>query len=554
MDFNYFYDNAGLSRDRLRFLWEFSNSFTTGILDSSSGDYSHSGTFAAKSDFYSIAGKGLFGNTRARVANSASIDTRQFTLIMDYSGIRNEAEILFSNYITGDSDSYGVGFSLCKNNCNRLYLVADTSDETAELKTFDINLANRNIIALRKAHNTLTLSYYNPYSTLIESQTVTFSHKVNSANSTMYFGGNSDLERLGYEDYFSGTIDQIAYIDHSISNMDLSGILNGFRIYDEVPVSTESTLESGHNRIEYSIDSVHANYNAIFGEYTDGIHEALVEIQDTNKYIIGITGDSDGSVIDITGTISGYTDGVITFVSGYSWTGVSPNAYLSNFTGYVSYVSDEYGNTFSYHNNNYLGVTVAVPTFKAYNSIYKRYSLLDVGGTELNEASLPHYKMDGITVVDQTLESGFLFREYDEFLIQNFNRTAPSNFAQSRLIVPDGTGIDLYVNRSLTTSYTFDGSVLTFNNPYTGANTFYYDRPTVDATYSLITGVGSGINHRFFKNASIVHYLGNETKRLSLGTDYKETATLDLLYNKHLLPPQTLDSIYTGTPEFWTSF
>ena len=553
MDFNYFYDNMGLSRDRLRFLWEFDTSALSGVIDTSTGNYLHSGAFEPKSDFYSIAGKGLFGNTRVRMMNAAGLDTRQFTIIMDYSGVRNDSEILFSNYSTG-SNPYGIGFSVCKNHCNRIYMAADTSDLKVEVKTFDINLANRNIIALRKAHNNVTLTHYNPYSSQLESQTHVFSHKVNSESASIYFGGNADFEARGYENDFSGTMEQVVYIDHAISDRDLSGILNGFRLYDSVPIETLDVLQSGHNRIEYGITGVHANHNAIFGEYTDSIHDHLKGLLTTNQYTLQITGSANGTILSLTGTLSGFVDSTLSFVSGYSLTGSSPNAYVSAFTGLSRYSEDTYGNTFSYHNHNYRGVTDATDTFKAYNSIYKKYAALHTGSASLNEAALDNYKMDGITVTTQDFAANYLLRSYDDFLIENFNKTARPNFSQTRLTIPGGTGIDLYVNRFSNVDYTFDGNTLLLEDTYSGDNYFYYDRPTVGSSYSLVTGTESGINHRLFKNSSVVHYEGNITRRLMLGIDYREVASLDLLYDKNLIPTQDLDTIYTGAPEYWNVY
>lgn len=490
---------------------------------------------------YSVLyGSGFYNFSTNLSSNSyyddALIDSNieDYTFFLTYEKLSSTSQILLSSYSTNRTGSNDSGYTIGINSSNELFV--DYPKEKF-CGVFNIKVANKACICIKKVSNILTIYKYDIVSGVIEGKdSITLPGEISDINLNPIFIGGSDEyvllpQNLSSIYFFSGTIDQLLVVTEGLDESLINTIFKGFRPETLTPL-VESTYKKSENYF-WNSDSLE-QYKAYFSDYFNSIDLFLFTGNFRSGYSVGLEegvfmGQSgNGFEIDI----SYYTG-----ISGSCSLGDAvPNVGLSGKYYYVdlplslpnySYSGQleviKYSDRMSIVRKIYLSTGSNQYNF-VYNAGYYSNSTTTGYSSSFSKNYYTGFKMNGVWSDTRNLYGLFSGQKIEP---TGYNRLGEYNFTNNSFYIPE---------YSPTGTFYLDGNIST---GVISNNFIYFTSGSSDKilsydnniNYSLL-GISSknyNISNSFYQRASKV--IDENLKMLNLN-DYIETCKIDLIHGK----------------------
>ena len=223
--FGYYYGRALLDSGDLSSYISF-NTNSGAIAPVESGDSSHYGIIHGPTgNFWSEYGSGFFSGNLMSLNDTEALPTDNFSILLVFEKPTPSSQILFSTLKSGANPS---GFVFGVNDASRFYVESYDADRGCFLSSsFDMPVANKNGIVLGKNGNSFALNKYLFSERKTYSERISFPFSVRSNSNLLTLGGGSGLPADIPNNYFSGYIDEFAFIDQTINAANLDILFSG---------------------------------------------------------------------------------------------------------------------------------------------------------------------------------------------------------------------------------------------------------------------------------------------------------------------------------------
>lgn len=512
MNFDYYYNQAGLDSGDITDLWRY---------DSSAG-----------------SGAPPFPKT-LNISGS-----QDFSIYFTYKKFDNKRCSLFSNVASGS------GFCLGLTDNNEFFLESINSGIAKDRYLYNIPLAKKNTILLKKSATTFSISDYDPVSHRIaysESHSLSPSYGFGTGKVKV---GKENNYQSGFFDSFSGNFDQLAVMSEIYDSRSDLSILKGFR--------PETAYTGAYYRTQiYSNDEVNwtdgieistPDY-AYFKDYYYDLDLFLSSV--TGEYLGSISGHNYGGYWTASGYFAKAIDSCVASGSSrfYSYTGLLPP---SGFNSFYDKVSSDYNLVNQYTNHTLstnfsgYGSDVSLNHFlqKVWESGYNYSSSL-----VLDSGYFEDFKMNGVSCLESS-RSVILAHSSGAAPVYMNTETQKDSIYGGFIIRAENTGVSRVFIDGID-DLSFTSSTKKIYNSIAGSKCIYDKFGTYNPLYLSLGRIGSG---NFYKKSSVV-FSGNNSysqlNRLSVTSDYEELSEYSLYYNKEYSNQLDLDTSYNDSADYW---
>lgn len=516
MNFDYYYNEAGLDSGDIKALWKY---------DSSSGSgappYPKTLDFAGNEDY---------------------------SVFFTYKKLDKNKASLFSNIESGSGFCFGITDN------NQFFLEAYDSELKDRYVFKSIPLAKKNTILLKKSGPFFSVSDYDIVSHRISSKDFyTINPSLNLGSGKIKVGRAVNYPDSGFFNDFSGAFDQLALCSELYNIRDDLKVLQGFRPESTITDSYYNTFSYSNDEVNW-VDGVEIN-NFDYAYFKDYYYDLdLFLAQTTGEYLGSISGSNYGGYWIASGYFAKVIDECTASGSArfYSYTGLLPPTGFVSFSDSVSSTFDlvnQYTNHRLNTNFSGYGADVDLNHFleKVWTSGYNYGT-----GTSLDSGYYDDYKMNGIYMFDD-IKSSILSHivgakpssvgtvTYEDSINGGFI-IKPENDTASRVFVD---GIE---------DLSFSISENKINTSFDGTEVIYDSGSLYSPLHFSLSSFSTG---DFYKNASVVFSSENSWSQLvrnRLNVNYEEVSDLSLLHNLEVPISNSLGLSYDNYSGNYSTF
>ena len=512
MNFDYYYNQAGLDSGDITDLWRYDSSASYGAPP--------------------------FPKT-LNISGS-----QDFSIYFTYKKLDSKRCSLFSNVTNGS----GFLFGLTDN--NQFFLESINSGIAKDRYLYNIPLAKKNTILLKKSATTFSISDYDPISHRIaysESHSLSPSYGFGTGKIKV---GKENNYQSGFFNSFSGNFDQLAVMSEIYDSRSDLTILKGFR--------PESAYTSTYYRNQvYSEDEVNwtdgieisAPDYAYFKDYYYDLDLFLSSF--TGEYLGSISGHSYGGYWIASGYFAKAIDSCVASGSSrfYSYTGLLPP---TGFHSFYDRVSSDYNLVNQYTNHSLstnfsgYGSDVSLNHFlqKVWESGYTYSSTL-----ALDSGYFEDFKMNGISCLQKS-RSVILAHRSGAAPVEMNTETQKDSIYGGFIIRSENTGVSrVFIDGIDDLSFTTTTKKIL---PSISGSKCIYDKYSI---YNpLYLSLDRSCSGNFYKKSSVVFSGTNsysQLNRLSVTSDYEELSEYSLYYNKDYSNTVDLETSYNNSADYW---
>lgn len=555
-NFNYFYN--GLSPSFLKFLWTFEEQGDTSIAVDESLNGSFNGLLTGTPYTYSDL-LDLTDDTYAQVESGGLINQKSFTVFLDFQRYGAGTTSFLSTLESGGSSLSGLAFGWTDN--HKIWVKALKSSTNEHFcYTFSENLAARNIVALKKSNNNISLYIFDPsYGDIVATETVAIPSDFSLESSSIILGNPQDFQSIlgGAASY--AYIHQMAWLGGGVSDAVMRQLFSGMLEYDSFPTSVAGPYAERYNNIEVigsDYDSIPlADLTGIDTIFNSGFSE-LSALSGGSHFKTRLIGSNASNTLSYSGPSQKILNNLKTVNLGTLSGSGSDAGPDCSFTGDFEYSINS--------NNDVVFAAQIIYNSSAIGPITFNKETYGSGVSAIPSGSLvkstidDDFKMSGITITNYEIEDydTLALEIYDDARPIYFNLFPSTGLLNQKLLVV-GEPSDFYENRILTEDYTYASNKVTMDSGLVAGAIYYYDvshGQSINSSGTTSNSYTVGSDGVFFKNSSVVKTVtGGNLKRLLKGIDYEETGAegYDFLYGRTLANPSGTNEIINENSTYW---